>query len=132
MKKMQLDDDHYCFVCGASNEIGLKLDFRTENGRTISEFIPGKMHQGFKDIVHGGIISSVLDEAMIKAVLSQGIEAVTAEITVRLKQPLYVGEKTFVEARINKMGKRLIETSALLKKNTTIIAEAGAKLIRNA
>jgi uncharacterized protein (TIGR00369 family) len=132
MKKMHLDDDRYCFVCGDRNPYGLKLAFNTKDGVTVAEFMPGKTHQGFKDIVHGGIISSILDEAMIKTVLSQGIEAVTAEITVRLKKPLFVGEKAFIKAEITKKGNRLIETSAELKKDkNTVIAVAAAKLIRN-
>jgi len=133
MKKIWLADDGYCFVCGKSNQSGLQLDFRKEGDKVVAEFIPQKRHQGFKDIVHGGIISAVLDEAMVKAVLSLGIEAVTAEITVRLKTPLFTGEKSFIEADIKKMGSRLIETSSIIKKeDNTVIAEASAKLLRNA
>lgn len=133
MKKIRLDDDGYCFVCGKSNQFGLQLDFKKEGDKIVAEFIPQKRHQGFKDIVHGGIISAVLDEAMVKAALSLGIEAVTAEITVRLKNPLFTGEKTFIEADIKKMGTRLIETSSMIKKeDNTVIAEANAKLLKNA
>ncbi len=133
MKKIKLDDDGYCFVCGKRNEAGLKLDFRTEDGRTVSEFILLKIHQGYQDIVHGGIISTILDEAMVKAVLSLGIGAVTAEMSVRFKSPLFVGEKALVEAEILTMSSRLIETSAKMKKaDRTVIAEARAKLLRNA
>lgn len=132
MNKLNLQDDGYCFACGGRNESGLKLFFRTEEGRAFAEFIPQKTHQGFKDIVHGGIISAILDEAMVKAVLSKGIEAVTAEITVRLKKPLFVGDKIFIEAKINKTGNRLIETSSQIKtQDNTIVAEARAKLLRN-
>ena len=133
MKKIRLDDDDYCFVCGKSNQSGLQLDFRKNGDRIIAEFMPQKYHQGFKDIVHGGIISAVLDEAMVKAVLLSGIEAVTAEITVRYKTPLFTGEKSFIEADIKKMGNKLIETFCLIKKeDETVIAEAHAKLVRNA
>lgn len=133
MKKIKLDDDGYCFACGKMNQFGLKLEFRSEGGKAVSEFIPQKTHQGFKDIVHGGIISTILDEAMMKAALFQGIEAVTAEIAVRFKSPLFVGDKAFIEAEIKKIGNRLIETSAQIKKNDdTVIAEAQAKLLKNA
>lgn len=132
MKPVKLADDGWCFACGRDNPTGLKLTFRTENGKTVAEFNPQKVHQGFQDIVHGGIISTILDEAMVKAVLSRGLEAVTAEVTVRLRSPLYVGDKARIEAEIKKIGKRLIETSArMMKNNSMIIAEARAKLIRN-
>jgi len=57
--------------------------------------------------------------------------AVTAEITVRFRAPLMAGEKVIVEAEINKMNKKIIETSAVMKKeDDTVIAEAHAKLLR--
>jgi uncharacterized protein (TIGR00369 family) len=133
MKTFHLTDDGHCFACGRQNVSGLKLDFRTEDGKTFAEFVPQKVHQGFKDIVHGGIITTVLDEAMVKVVLSTGIEALTVEIAVRFKSTLSVGETSVVEAEIMRMGSRLIETTARMRKNdNTVVAEARAKLFRNA
>jgi uncharacterized protein (TIGR00369 family) len=133
MKKLSLKDDGYCFVCGGKNSYGLQLVFDNENGITSAEFIPQKRHQGFKDLVHGGIISCILDEAMMKAVLSLGMEAVTVELAVRLQNPLYVGERAFVEANITKKGNRLIETATRIRKqSSTIVAQSQAKLLRYA
>jgi len=129
MKK--LEDDHHCFVCGENNPNGLHLKFSIHKGKISSEFVPQKIHQGYKDIVHGGIISTIIDEAMVKAALMQGLSAITAEITVRFKNPLMVGERAVVEAAITKMNKRIIETSAKIKKSDeTLIAEGHAKLLR--
>lgn len=132
MTRPVLTDDGFCFACGMDNPSGLRLEFRGGNGKVISEFIPQKAHQGFKDIVHGGIITTVLDEAMVKAAMSLGIEALTAEISVRFKMPLPVGEKAFIEAEIKKIGNRLVETYARISKaDASVVAEAGAKLLRN-
>jgi uncharacterized protein (TIGR00369 family) len=129
MKK--LEDDHHCFVCGEKNPHGLHLKFSLHEGKVSSEFIPQKIHQGYKNIVHGGIISTILDEAMVKAALMQGIPAITAEITVRFRNPLIVGEKAIIEATITNINKRIIETSARIKKSDeTLIAEGHAKLLR--
>jgi uncharacterized protein (TIGR00369 family) len=129
--KMNLEDDHYCFVCGEENPSGLHLKFSVNKGKIQTEFIPRKIHQGYKNIVHGGIISTLLDEAMVKAALMQEMPAVTAEITVRFRAPLMAGEKVIVEAEIKKMNKKIIETSAVMKKeDDTVIAEAHAKLLR--
>ena len=68
---MNLEDDHYCFVCGEENPSGLHLKFSANKGKIQTEFIPRKIHQGYKNIVHGGIISTLLDEAMVKAALMQ-------------------------------------------------------------
>jgi uncharacterized protein (TIGR00369 family) len=127
----KLEDDHHCFVCGEKNPHGLHLKFSLHEGKVSSEFIPQKIHQGYKDIVHGGIISTLLDEAMVKAALMQGIPAITAEITVRFRNPLMVGERAIIEATITNRNKRIIETSAKIKKtDETLIAEGHAKLLR--
>jgi uncharacterized protein (TIGR00369 family) len=126
-----LEDDHFCFVCGEKNPSGLHIQFLLHDGKAQAEFIPQKIHQGYKDIVHGGIISTLLDEAMVKVALLQGFPAVTAEITVRFKNPLMAGEKAVVEANILRMNKRIIETSAVMKKeDNTVIAQSSAKLLR--
>ncbi len=129
--KNKLQDDNYCFVCGEKNPSGLHLKFSIHEGKALSEFVLQKTHQGYKDIVHGGIISTLIDEAMVKVALMQGMPVVTAEITVRFKNPLMVGEKAVVEASIIKMNKKIIETSAIVKKSdNTIVAEGHAKLLR--
>lgn len=129
--KNSLQDDNYCFVCGEENPLGLRLKFSFDNGKASAEFVPQKVHQGYKDIVHGGIITTVLDEAMVKAALMQGMPAMSAEITVRFRNILFTGEKTVVEAHIEKKNRKIIEASAVLKKaDKTIIAESQAKLLR--
>lgn len=128
---MKLQDDNHCFACGRNNRCGLKLSFNYSNGRLTTEFIPSKIYQGYKDITHGGIITTVLDEAMIQAAIAEGIMPVTAEINVRFKRPLMVNEKAVAEAEIIRKSPRLIEArSRLLKESDgSVIAEAYAKLI---
>jgi len=128
---MKLEDDNRCFACGKENQCGLKLSFNYSNGKLISEFTPSNIYQGYKGITHGGIITTVLDEAMIQAAIAEGLMPVTAEINVRFKMPLMANEKTIAEAEITKKGSRLIEARSRLVKSSdsTIIAEASAKLI---
>ena len=129
--KHTLEDDHYCFVCGEENPSGLHLKFTLHDDKVVSEFVLQKIFQGYKDIVHGGIISAILDEAMVKAARMQGKHAITAEITIRFKNPLMAGEKAVVEAYILRTNKKIIETAAIIKKSdNTPAAEAHAKLLR--
>ena len=67
--------------------------------------------------MHGGIISALLDEAMVKVALMQKMPAITAELNVRFKNPLVVGDKAIVEAAITKINKRIIEVAGIMKKN---------------
>jgi uncharacterized protein (TIGR00369 family) len=128
---MKLEDDNRCFACGKDNQCGLKLSFNYSNGKLISEFTPSNIYQGYKGITHGGIITTVLDEAMIQAAIAEGLMPVTAEINVRFKMPLLSNETAIAEAEITKKGSRLIEARSRLVKSSdnTIIAEASAKLI---
>lgn len=128
---MELADDGYCFVCGPKNPIGLKLKFHF-NGKSIkTQFTPKKEHQGYLNIVHGGIISTLLDEAMVKLALAMNIPAVTASIEVRLRRALNVGETINVEAEILKNTKKTLETYAkATTKNNIVIADARGKLIK--
>ncbi len=126
-----LEDDHHCFVCGDQNPYGLHLTFSLQEGKISSEFVLQKVYQGYKDIVHGGIISTILDEAMVKAALLQGMPAITVEIGIRFKNPLMVGEKAIVEATITKKNKKIIETSAEIRKtDRTLIAAGWGKLLK--
>lgn len=131
MDDIKLEDDKYCFACGEENPCGLKLSFDYIDGKITAEFTPAKINQGYKDITHGGIITTVLDEAMIQAAIAEGVNPVTAEITIRFKRPLMVDEKTIVEAEIIKKGSRLIEGYARLFRESdgAVIAEAHSKLI---
>lgn len=131
MGHIELQDDSYCFVCGKKNQWGLRLSFSYENGKIISHFKPAKIYQGYKDIIHGGIITAILDESMIQAALKEDIMPLTAEITVRFKQPLYSNEETIIKAEILERKSKLIKAHSLLikKSDGTVIAEASAKLV---
>lgn len=128
---MKLADDGYCFVCGHKNPIGLRLKFHF-NGKTIkTEFISKKEHQGYLNIVHGGIISTLLDEAMVKLAIAMDIPVVTAQMDIRLRKPLRVGEKIIVEAEILNNTTKLLEAYAkAVTMNNVLIADAKGKLVK--
>jgi acyl-coenzyme A thioesterase PaaI-like protein len=92
MSDIVLDDDAYCFCCGRENPIGLKLAFEeTQEGRMRTLWTPRKEHQGFKDIVHGGLVATVLDEVMVRFLYLRDIHAVTGAMETKLIRPLKWG-----------------------------------------
>ena len=124
------EEDNFCFACGRENPFGLNLAFSCSGDRAYAEFRITKNHQGYRDIVHGGIIAAILDEAMIKAASSKEGNAITAALSVRFKNPLMVGESASVEAVIKKSGRRLIEAYARIKgQDSRTVAEANGKLL---
>lgn len=130
---MKLIADNKCFVCGRENPAGLKIPFKVDReNKTIScEFTPGPEYQGFKGITHGGIIATLLDEAMVRLAFDLGIYAVTASIEVRYIAPLNSGENVHVSASITKEARKLLEAEAEAHTpDGKPVAKAKAKLIR--
>jgi len=128
---LKLENDHMCFVCGEKNNIGLKLNFETKNRKTSAVFIPKKEHQGYRDIVHGGILSTILDEAMTRLGWQLGLNTVTAKIEVNFRKPAHVGEKLFLEGEIiDEKEKKVFAKSKLMKGDGTLIADAEGILVK--
>lgn len=127
--ELNLQTDQYCFACGSENPIGLKLKFESASGGVFANFTPGKEHQGFVNLVHGGILSALMDEAMAKAVLASGLKAVTANMAISFKKPTQVGEALIVKGRIFEKKGKIIKTAAAILQNNVITAEATADFI---
>jgi uncharacterized protein (TIGR00369 family) len=88
-----------CFGCGGSNDLGMKLTFVQDNvnRRIVGRFILGQAYQGGGGMAHGGIIATLLDEAMGKVCRFREVRAVTAELTVQYLKPVKVDEEIVVE-----------------------------------
>lgn len=127
---MKLLGDDMCFACGKRNPIGLKLSFEDVDGKAKASFIPLREHQGYVGIVHGGIITALLDEAMAYACLMKGIAAVTVEIKVRFRSPASPGERIDVEAEIErKRGRLVLVRAKAYRPDGELIAEGEGKLM---
>jgi acyl-coenzyme A thioesterase PaaI-like protein len=99
MTDITIDDDQMCFCCGTKNPIGLKLRFElTPEGRMRTVWRPRKEHQGFKDIIHGGLVATVLDEVMIRLLYDAGIQAVTGAMEAKFLKPMKWGRDYRFEA----------------------------------
>lgn len=129
---LELADDQMCFGCGSLNGTGLKMKFEhPHKGLLRSVAVFHKNHQGFKDIVHGGMVGLVLDEIMVNLAWRDGIPAVTAELTVRLKKATRVGQRVLLEARVEREESRLLHLSAQAKTEAgELLAVATAKCVK--
>jgi acyl-coenzyme A thioesterase PaaI-like protein len=83
------------------------------------------------DIVHGGILSTLLDEVMVKLAIELDMPAVTAQMDIRLKKALGVGQKVTVSAEIIKDTKKILTSYAkAVTDDDVIVADATGKLIK--
>ena len=121
-----------CYVCGSENKSGLRLKFEhPEKGVLKAVLIFSKEHQGFKGIVHGGMMAMVLDEMMVNLAWKENIPAVTAELTVRLKKATQVGEKVYLEGRLEPGAGRVVKaTATAVNGEGELLASASASCIR--
>jgi len=104
-----------CVVCGQENPYGLRIQYvRERDGAVSAEWHPTVNWEGFEGIVHGGIISTVLDEAMSKAVAGMNYEALTGELRVRFRRHVGAGEDLRIRGWVVKKIKRLVKTEATL------------------
>ena len=130
---MTIENNNKCFVCGENNPYGFKVkpQVRDSGAEVFIECTPPNHMQGWAGILHGGIISTLLDEVITHI----GIEsfsgpAVTAQLEVRFRNPAPTGVKLLVSAERIKMSRRLIEATAVVKlTDSTVIATGIGKVV---
>ncbi len=115
----------FCFACSQENPIGLKLKPVHDGEKVTAEFIAGKFHQGWNDVVHGGILYTLLDEVTAYAILCHGIESgLTAKSEIRFKHVAPINKPIQASAWVTKLTKRLVETKGVLTlKDDTVIVD---------
>ena len=125
-------NDGWCFVCGAENPIGLRTTWSLdEDGVVRTRFEPSREHQGWIGVVHGGILSALLDEAMAQRMGLEGRPVATASLTVRFRRPAPTTATLIVEARIKSERARVLQLKALVRSEAgECYAEADGTCVR--
>jgi uncharacterized protein (TIGR00369 family) len=124
-----------CLVCGLKNPFGLHTSFfELDNNELLAIFKPREEHQSYPGRLHGGIISTILDETIGRAIMIQSegeIWGVTVDLQIRFKKPVPLNEELRVIGRITKNGSRFFEgTGELLLKDGTFAAEGHGKYLK--
>jgi acyl-coenzyme A thioesterase PaaI-like protein len=121
-----------CFVCGIDNAIGLKLKFYTDDdGRCVAHFRPRPEHQGYPGHLHGGIISTLLDETMGRVLVPQGVFALTGRLEVKLRKPVPLDQKLTVVGELTRNRSRAYEAiGQILLPDGTLLVEGSGLYIR--
>ncbi len=93
MLNNSLSDDSYCFACGALNPIGLRMEVSYLENKATSRLSLQKEFQGWSDIVHGGVVATILDEIMAHAVMHYVGNSVTTSLQITYRARLDVGQE---------------------------------------
>jgi acyl-coenzyme A thioesterase PaaI-like protein len=101
LESLPVKEDNDCFACGPRNPYGLRMRFHTD-GKAVYSWLDVPEHLGsWKNLVHGGIITTMLDEVMGQAAVCF-LDAVvlTRTITVEFLKPVFLKTGIRVEGRV--------------------------------
>jgi len=133
MATLDLPHTAGCLVCGPNNPhgLGLGLQVDTQTGVITVRFIPQAHHIGFPDIIHGGALAMVLDEAMVWAASWSGKRfCLCGEMSIRYRAAAGVEMRLTCQARVESARNRLITTSAqAMDDSGRLIASANGKYV---
>ncbi|MGR8922030.1 MAG: PaaI family thioesterase [Gammaproteobacteria bacterium] len=101
-----------CFVCGSDNPIGLKIRFELDGDHVRGSFTSRPEHAGFDGVTHGGIVFSVLDDAMANWFYLQGARGLTAKAEIRYRAPMPVGATATIDCELTRRKGRLVQLAA--------------------
>ena len=116
-----------CFVCGPDNPEGMRLKFTLDEARQtfVCHFRLGKRYTGPPGHCHGGIIASILDDAMGKVNKLRHVIALTREMTVEYLKPVPLHKPLRVEGReIKVKGRSHINAAEILNEKDEVLARS--------
>jgi uncharacterized protein (TIGR00369 family) len=127
LSKMKNLNHHHCFVCSEENVKGLQVDFKPRGNKVVGIFTPTEDHQSYDGITHGGVLSSLLDAAMNRAILEKGYVAQTGKLEIRFLQNAPVGHALTVIGEVVKTRESFILTKGVIYSpdNSEVAASEG-------
>ncbi|HEX7697542.1 MAG TPA: PaaI family thioesterase [Candidatus Acidoferrum sp.] len=130
--RLQPNPSNKCFGCGGDNAGGMKLTFEQDNvnRKIVGRFVLGERYQGGGGFAHGGIIATLLDEAMGKVCRFREVRAVTAELAVEYLKPVNVQSEIVVEGReTEQKGRNLFMTGEIRNGVGEVLARGKGRFV---
>jgi uncharacterized protein (TIGR00369 family) len=123
---------NHCFACGKNNSEGMRLKFTHDQKRDcfVCRFRLGKRYTGPPGHAHGGIIATILDEAMGKVNKLRNVVALTSQITVHYLKPVPLNKPLRVESReVRVRGRQHINMAEILNPKGEVVARGRGRFI---
>lgn len=111
--------DYQCFGCSPNNEIGLRLEFWDAGEYVIAKWLPRKSLEGFRNVLHGGIQATLLDEIASWVVQMRcKTVGVTSSMDIKYRCPVLISEgEITLRAKVKEAGSRIATIEAELLGN---------------
>ncbi|MCK5802688.1 MAG: PaaI family thioesterase [Lentisphaeria bacterium] len=123
-------DEGLCFACGKRNPHGLQLVFEVDAdaGMAVCELaVPGRFN-GWPGVCHGGIVATLLDEAIVYACRGTGKLAATVGLSVKYRKPVPTGVPVRIVGELVSARSRIMKATARIEREGEILAEAEGTL----
>ncbi len=120
---------NYCFACGPDNPEGmhLKFDYLQRRRRFVSRFRLGRRYTGPPGHAHGGIIATILDEAMGKVNKLREVIAMTRSMEIEYLKPVPLERTLRVESwELRVRGRRHTNVAEILNGRGQVLARGKA------
>jgi acyl-coenzyme A thioesterase PaaI-like protein len=101
------------------------MEFRREGERTVCDYTPCAYQQGYPGRMHGGIVSTLIDESMGWAVYHATKWGATARLNVRFRKPIFLDRPLRIESWVVKDRSRMIELRAEVRDDTGALLAEG-------
>lgn len=100
---------YFCFGCSPLNSSGLRMEFFAEKDEIISYWEPEAAFQGYRDVLHGGIQATLMDEIASWAVqVLIGTTGVTSSLETRFHKPVFIsGGKLTLRAKVSEIRRNI-------------------------
>jgi uncharacterized protein (TIGR00369 family) len=114
-----------CFGCGKNNPQGMHFAYDEKQNGFACRFRLSKRYTGPPGHAHGGIIATILDEAMGKVNKLRHVIALTSQITVDYLKPVPLNKLLRVESReVRVRGRRHINMAEILNSKNEVLARS--------
>jgi len=100
-KHLPSNKTHHCFGCSPINPSGLQMKFFASEASVFSEVTVPQHLCGWNNLIHGGILSTILDEIMSWAAiyLLKRI-TLTKSMAIDFLKPMYIDHKLKAEGKV--------------------------------
>jgi uncharacterized protein (TIGR00369 family) len=118
---------HHCFACGSANPEGLHLHFTADPAaHTVTAQVQlTRLHEGPPGHIHGGIVATLLDEAMSKLNRPLNVLAMTRHMEIDYLRPAPLHQPLILTGRhLHRTGRKLFHQAELAAQDGTILARA--------
>jgi len=141
-RRDQQPSSRWCFVCGVANPCGLHIRFFHDgHHRARAQVTLSDAYQSYPGMAHGGILATILDETMGRAILAEGEEGAprpieaerfmfTARMEIRYRLPVPLGEEFTARGWVEKdHGRGAAARGEIVLADGRVAVEAAATLV---